>query len=69
MLLKELSDKNQIHHKIYNDNKDYEYIVHCIKVLDFELVNGCKKGIDLSGINHLIKRIKEQKYLMWLHEI
>ncbi len=59
---KEIVGKKQIHHGIYDDTKDYENIIHGAKTKNSEHVNDCIKGDNLSGINHFINEIKEQKY-------
>ena len=59
---KEIVGKKQIHYGIYDDPKDFETFIHGAKTKHSEHVNDCIKGDNLSGINHFINQIKEQKY-------
>ena len=59
---KEIPGSKQIHPGIYNDPKDYEDYIHGIKTAESDHVNQCIMGSNLSGINHFINNIYENKY-------
>ena len=60
--LKEIPGQKQVHHGIFNDNKDFETYVHGVKTNKSDHVTDCIKGDNLSGISHFVNQIKENKY-------
>ena len=65
---KEIIGRKQLHHGVYDDNKDYEEYIHGIKTKGSDHVSDCIKGSNQNGIGYFLNKIQEQKYSSFKRE-